>query len=155
MEKHDIRTTGSDTASLLVRRLQKLYAEFSVDAVSRLDEIYTQDIEFIDPVHRIHGCLGLKNYLRRMARGLSEYSITYTDTLQGPDSAYLSWEMRFAHPKLRGGRLIRLNGISHIRYTHKVYYHEDAYDMGALLYEHLPLLGVAIGGLKRNLARQD
>jgi hypothetical protein len=33
-----------------------------------------------------------------------------------------------------------------------VYLHRDYFDAGALLYEHLPVLGTLIGWLKRRLA---
>lgn len=140
---------------MIIKRLQNLFSEFTEESVSRLDEVYTQDVEFVDPVHTIHGSLALKNYLRRMARNLSHYRVRYTDTLLGTDSAYLSWEMDFAHPKIKGGKPITLTGITHIRFTHKIYYHEDCYDLGALLYEHVPVLGVGVRALKKNLASPE
>jgi hypothetical protein len=35
----------------------------------------------------------------------------------------------------------------------KIYYHRDYFDMGAMLYEHLPLLGRIIQRLKHRLGQ--
>jgi hypothetical protein len=140
--------------SVLIRRLQNLYTDFSIESVNRIDEVYTQDVEFVDPVHRIQGCLGLKNYLRKMAANLDHYQIQYTDTLIGANNAFLGWTLEFSHPRINHGKIITLQGMSQVKFTSKIYYHEDAYDLGAMLYENLPVLGTVVRGIKRKLADQ-
>ena len=41
---------------------------------------------------------------------------------------------------------------AHLPWRERVYRHRDYFDAGALLYEHLPLLGSVIAWLKRRLA---
>jgi len=142
-----------DAASVLVLQLKQFYEQFSVETIARLDEIYTQDLEFRDPVHTMHGSLAVKNYLRRLASELSHYRIRYLDESIGEHAAYLTWEMDYAHKRLRQGRIITVRGMSQVRYTTRIFYHEDCYDLGALLYEHLPGLGLATRHLKHRLAR--
>jgi len=144
-----------DTAALPVVQLKQFYQQFSAGTIARLDDIYTQDIEFRDPVHTMHGCLALKNYLRRMATNLTHYRIRYLDELVGEDTAYLTWELDYAHSRLRQGRIITVRGMSQVRFTSRIFYHEDCYDMGALLYDHVPGLGTATRHLKQRLAQQD
>lgn len=138
--------------SALKKRFLKFYEDYSVDNIAATDEIYTQDVEFIDPVHRVNGGLALKNYLRKMALNLQYYQIDYVDSLWGEDSAYLTWEMTYSHKSLEGGRLITLRGMSHLKYTSRIYYHEDSYDLGQMLYEHIPLLGPMTRFLKKRLS---
>lgn len=142
-----------DAASQLVLQLKQFYEQFSVGTIARLDEIYTQDLEFRDPVHTLHGSLAVKSYLRRLAGSLTHYRIRYLDQNIGEQAAYLTWEMDYAHRRLRQGRIITVRGMSQVRYTTRIFYHEDCYDMGALLYEHLPGLGLATRHLKQRLAR--
>ncbi len=70
----------------------------------------------------------------------------------GDGEGYLRWTMTYRHPRLRGGAPIRVDGCSHLLWWDKVYQHRDYFDAGALLYEHLPLMGGAIAWLKRRLA---
>lgn len=140
-------------ALLLVQQVKALYEQFGTEVLTRLDDLYTADIEFRDPVHTLHGCLAVKHYLRRMASSLRCYRIRYLDEVTGPYSAYLTWEMDYAHPKVKGGQTITVRGMTQLKYTDKVYYHEDCYDLGALLYEQLPVLGLATRTLKQRLAR--
>jgi hypothetical protein len=136
----------------LIGQLKEFYAGFSLESLSSLDAIYTLDVEFRDPVHTLHGCLALKAYFRRMAANLKHYRIRYLEEHIGPESAWLGWEMEIAHERLNGGKVITLRGMSHLRYTSKVYSHEDCYDLGALLYEQVPLLGAINRLLKRRMA---
>lgn len=138
----------------LVRRLKAFYADFSADNLAQLDAIYTQDAEFRDPVHTLHGTLALKGYLRRMATNLLAYRMRYLDEQVEPESAWFLWELDFAHRHLKGGKTITVRGMTRVRYTGKVYYHEDCYDLGGLLYEHVPVLGPLIRGLRSRMARQ-
>ena len=46
--------------------------------------------------------------------------------------------------------------IKYVKYnieTKKLTYHEDIYDLGEMLYEHVPLMGTIIKWLKRRLAQ--
>ena len=138
----------------LLKILMSFYEDFSVDNLSRLDELYTQDIEFVDPVHKVEGILNLKRYLKKMAAKLTHYSIRYVDVLSGENTAYVTWEMDLAHKSINNGKMITVRGMSHFKYTSRVYYHEDSYDLGALLYEHLPLIGGITRSLKLRIAGQ-
>lgn len=146
---------AASAAPAPVQQLKQFYERFSAGTIARLDEIYTPDVEFRDPVHTLNGSLALRNYLRGMAVNLRQYSIRYLDELLSDNAAYLTWELDYAHPRLRGGRVITVRGISHLRFTTRVFYHEDCYDLGALVYEHVPGIGFATRGLKRRLMGKD
>jgi hypothetical protein len=138
----------------VVINLMGFYENFSADRISGLDGLYTQDVEFVDPIHRVEGILSLKSYMKKMAKSLIHYRIRYQDVLIGDNSAYLTWEMEFANKRIRGGEVITVRGMSCLKFTSRVYYHEDSYDLGALVYEHLPLLGGITRSLKNRLAEQ-
>lgn len=142
----------SPQALHLMRRLKAFYADFSAENLAQLDDIYTQDAEFRDPVHSLHGLLALKGYLRRMGTNLLAYRMRYLEEQVESDSAWFHWELDFSHRHLRKGQTITVRGMTRVRFTAKVYYHEDSYDLGALLYEHLPVLGSLIRALRRRMA---
>ena len=135
----------------VVAKVMDFYTDFSRDSVPRIDELYTQDIEFIDPVHKLMGSLALKAYLKGMAANMLHYEMRYLEKIESEGSAHLSWEMTFAHKQLNNGKPILLRGMSLLKFTSKVYYHEDSYDLGALVYEHVPVLGSVIKFMKNRL----
>jgi hypothetical protein len=139
---------------LPVPQLKQFYTNFTTGTIARLNDIYTQDIEFRNPVRTLHGSLALKSYLRGIAGNFRQYRIRYVDEIVGEHMAYLTWELDYAHRSLQGGDLITVRGMSQIRFTGKIFYQEDSYDLGALLYEHVPGLGTATRHLKKRLARQ-
>ena len=51
-----------------------------------------------------------------------------------------------------GGQPITLQGCSCLHWRDRVHFHQDYFDAGALLYEHLPVMGTAIRWLKGRLA---
>ncbi|UCH39774.1 MAG: nuclear transport factor 2 family protein [Gammaproteobacteria bacterium] len=119
--------------------------------LSQLGSIYDDRIVFKDPVHEIRGLVELEDYFTSMCADLSDCRFEYLDELVNDDAAYIKWLMHFKHPKL-GNRLISVRGVSHLKIAEKIEYHEDFYDMGAMLYEQLPLLGNVTRWLRLRLA---
>ena len=145
----------ANDARLLVQQLKIFYGKFTADTIAQLNTVYTQDVEFRDPVHTVNGSLALKHYLRGMAANLRQYHIRYLDEHIGEHSAYLTWELDYSHRFIKRGAVITVRGMSHVKFTGKIYYHEDSYDLGALLYEHLPGLGAVTRRLKKRMGRQN
>ncbi len=128
----------------VVAKVMDFYSDFSKESIPLIEGLYTQDIEFVDPVHTLTGILALKAYFKRMASNMLHYEMRYLEVIEGDGCAHLSWEMTFAHKSLKSGKPIIVKGMSFLKFTSKVYYHEDRYDLGALVYEHVPLFGKLI-----------
>lgn len=57
--------------------------------------------------------------------------------------------MHLRHKRIKRGREIMVDGISHLRVRDgKVCFHRDYFDAGQLLYENLPLVGRIIRFIK-------
>lgn len=146
----------------LVAQIKLLYSDFSPNVLGRLDGLYSNEIEFIDPFHRLHGLEALRTYFKSM---MAENQVCQFDfkaslsgdkeessELRGAGELVLFWTMTYSHPKLAGGKQLSLDGCSHIKYADKIYFHRDYYDAGEMLYEHIPLIGAAVKFVKRRLA---
>ena len=118
---------------------------------SQLDLFYAQDLLFKDPIHEIRGLVALEDYLINLSSELQECRFEYLDQLISDQAAYIKWVMHFRHPKL-GSKLNDVRGVSHLKWTDKIDFHEDFYDMGAMLYEQVPLIGSVTQWLKQRLA---
>lgn len=136
--------------------LQHFAHEFSMlnkDNLERVGELYSSDVSFTDPLHHIQGLAAMQRYFEQLYSNVSELHFDFHrfDEVSSGEG-YLVWTMSYSHPRLAQGRTITVEGCSHLRWHEKVYWHRDYFDAGALLYEHLPLMGRIIAWLKRRLA---
>jgi hypothetical protein len=140
-----------DTNTLLIERFKAYFKILHESDLSQLRDLYSQQILFKDPVHEIRGLVELEDYFTSLCADLSDCRFEYLDEMITDQAAYVKWMMHFKHPKL-GNRLISVRGVSHLKISDKIDYHEDFYDMGAMLYEQLPLIGNVTRWLRLRLA---
>ena len=137
--------------SPLIERFKNYFKVLHESDLSQLRTIYADNVVFKDPVHEIRGLVELEDHFTSMCADLSDCRFEYLDELVTDDAAYVKWVMHFKHPRL-GNRLISVRGVSHLKIGDKVEFHEDFYDMGAMLYEQLPVLGNVTRWLRMRLA---
>ena len=135
----------------LIERFKAIYQELSLEVLPQLDEVYSNHVQFADPVHQIDGVLALREYLADMLQNARSCRFQYHETAVIEGQAFIKWQMQVKHPRLKNGREIQVKGISEIRYNDKIYFHEDYYDVGAMLYENVPVLGGVVRLLKRRM----
>ncbi|MBT2772536.1 nuclear transport factor 2 family protein [Halomonas sp. ISL-60] len=120
----------------------------------KLYEVYTEDVVFSDPLHKIEGREALERYFLSMYENVKQCQFSYHTRQLQNNQAFVTWTMVFVHPKLAGGRTIEVEGCSALTFSEdgRVMRHRDYFDAGAMLYEHLPLMGSVIRWLKKRLA---
>ena len=130
------------------------FAALQRDNLATLADLYHADMVFIDPLHEIHGLDAMQAYCANLYANVSQIDFVFHQQQSLSETeAVLRWRMTFCHPRLRGGSRIAVEGCSFLTFRgDKVCHHRDYFDAGALLYEHLPLLGRLIAWLKRRLA---
>ncbi len=139
-----------NTDTPIIEQFKDYFRVLHQSDLSQLRKLYSDRIVFKDPVHQIRGLVELEDYFTSMCADLSDCRFEYLDELTNDGAAYIKWMMHFKHPKL-GNRLISVRGVSHLQISDKIEFHEDFYDMGAMLYEQLPLLGNVTRWLKLRL----
>ena len=138
--------------SEFLRRFAHQFCELNKDNLHRLVELYSDDIHFTDPLHEVQGLGQLNDYFKELYANVSELRFDFHGFDQiGDGEGYLRWVMSYRHPRLAGGKVIRVSGCSHLLWRDKVCRHLDYFDAGALLYEHVPVLGQVITWLKRRM----
>ncbi|QPI41110.1 nuclear transport factor 2 family protein [Pectobacterium aroidearum] len=136
----------------IILKIKAFYRELTNEGLTTLGDIYHQDIHFIDPVSSHHGLSALHSYFSHSLENLSycQFDISDIHTFRG--GATMFWTMHYAHPSLKHNAPLTLAGCSHLLFADdRVIYHRDYYDMGAMLYQHVPLLGSLIHYLKSRL----
>lgn len=139
--------------SAYLQQFAERFASLNGDNLETLEKLYNDDITFSDPLHRIQGLKHLRAYFSQLYANTHDirYIINGADEVQ-PGQGYLRWTLQFRHPRLARGQQITLQGCSYLQWRDRVYFHQDYFDAGALLYEHVPVMGSAIRWLKGRLA---
>lgn len=135
----------------LLDRFKDTFRDLTKADWSQLGDVYADNIVFKDPVHELTGLVAVEDYLTDLCADLTECRFEYLDQVTSDNTAYLKWVMHFKHPRL-GNDMIDVRGVSHIRWNDKIEYQEDFYDMGAMLYERIPVIGGVTRWLKLRLA---
>lgn len=117
-----------------------------------LDELYAEDVVFEDPLHRVSGRPALREYFARMYDGVASCEFEFSDEVVGPSEAAVVWTMRMRHERFRPDETLELPGMSFLRFRDgRVVHHRDSFDVGAMIYERVPLLGGAVRYIKGRL----
>ncbi|CAM3779709.1 MULTISPECIES: nuclear transport factor 2 family protein [Pseudoalteromonas] len=132
----------------------EVYQSLNKDNLCLLNQIYHQDITFKDPLHQVTGLTELTNYFSGLYSNLSYCQFTISDAISTDDKAFVYWTMQYVHPKLNGAQQISVEGHSHLQFVdEKIISHRDYFDVGALLYRHVPLLGSVINYIDKRAAQ--
>ena len=134
---------------LIVEKFNAMYQTLDKDNLHLLSDLYSDDIVFVDALHEIKGLPALEQYFAGMYQNLLYCRFDIHDIQATESSAYLSWKMDYAHPKLGGKQNISVDGVTHLKFDDKITFHRDYADMGQMLYEQIPMLGSAIRFIKK------
>ena len=139
----------------IIEKFCQLYAELHNADLSALGTIYTEHVEFIDPITEHHGLQALTAYLSALTSQTETcyfdiYEIHSTGSEQ-PVSCTITWTMRLTLKS--GSRKVTLDGVSLLRFdNNKIWFQRDYYDLGEMVYEHIPVLSWIINKIKQRLA---
>lgn len=127
-----------------------VYKQLSTDNLHLLANVYDEDVVFIDPMHQIEGFDALSRYFESLYSNLSSCAFNITHFFVAEQQAAVYWQMTFSHRKLNKGKPVTVEGHSHIKGANgRVIYHRDYLDVGAMFYEHVPIVGSLVRLLKK------
>ena len=138
----------------LLEEFKRCYESFGQHSLEKLDQIYAENVVFIDPLHHIHGKRQLKAYLRNLCQNLSECRFEFAEEIVSDNRVCFKWQMHYRHLSIKNNQELVLPGMSLISFSDKIDSHEDYYDMGAMVYEHIPLVGSAINLIKSRMVKE-
>jgi len=151
--KQDIyKNTEVLVIDALIERFKQTFEDTGKLDINQLDRLYAKDVHFKDPIHDIQGVDSKKNYMEKLCKNIDSCRFVYLDQVQEKGKAYIKWDMYFSHPSLKKGEH-KVRGISQINYDTRIFYQEDVYDMGSMIYEKVPVLGSVVSFLKNRLAK--
>ncbi|MCU7993976.1 nuclear transport factor 2 family protein [Shewanella glacialipiscicola] len=137
----------------LVDNFIELYQALNKNNLHLLGQVYGDDIIFTDPMHQISGLESLTQYFAKLYENVQHIQFEIKEVQQNDSQASLFWQMQYRHPKLNRGHLIRVDGMSQLKFNDKIYFHRDYFDLGQMLYEQVPCVGGLIRLLKTSAAK--
>ena len=129
----------------ILDRFIDVYQTLNKDNLQLLDEIYHPDIQFADPLHAVNGLEALRDYFKNLYANVISCEFVIENTYSKEENAFIYWTMHYRHPKLNKGQAISVAGHSRLKFAgDKIINHRDYFDVGAMLYRHIPVLGSAV-----------
>lgn len=132
-------------------RVQKTFNELRADNLHILDNFYHSNLNFEDPVGSLSGLSNMKAYYKSMYQNVTDIRFDFHSLIEEEDDMVGIWTMELRAKGLNSGKPVFVKGSSHLRFDPKsnlVIKHRDYFDMGEMIYEHIPLLGKLIKAIK-------
>ncbi|MBM4253134.1 MAG: nuclear transport factor 2 family protein [Deltaproteobacteria bacterium] len=121
-----------------------------------VEKFYASDCVFEDPVTHLEGRDKLLSYYRHMYEGVSKIRFELATQVRQGDEGFASWTMYLNTPKLEDGETVTVKGVSQFRYRGDlVVYHRDYFDLGEMVYEHVPVVGWLTRKVKARLGDHE
>lgn len=137
-----------------VHSVAAFYQRLDKTTLGELNQIYHPNIEFQDAAHRMVGLEALQRYFAELYRNVNQCRFLIGEVFSHPEGGMITWQMELSHPKLNGGKLVTVAGVSHLKFADdKVIYHRDYFDLGEMVYEHVPVLGHLVRIIKQRLGQ--
>ncbi|MDA9555921.1 nuclear transport factor 2 family protein [Vibrio sp.] len=137
-----------------IKKVSDVYESLSKDNLFLLADIYHEQVHFQDAAHSIQGWDNLRLYFDNLYANVDQCHFEIHDRVQENNNGFLVWTMHFSHPRLNKGIAVQVNGTSHLKLQdNKVIYHRDYFDMGEMIYQHIPVLGKVIKTINKRLGQ--
>ncbi|MCC6143617.1 MAG: nuclear transport factor 2 family protein [Candidatus Hydrogenedentes bacterium] len=139
------------------KRIEWAFNTLTRDNLEILDEFYAPDVHFEDPLGAIEGLAKLKAYYAGMYENVQEIHFDFKDEVAQGDTHVVVWMMRMKVKGLNKGEEVTVDGNSVIRFNDDdlVSYHRDYFDVGAMVYEHVPVVRFLVKKIKNRLSHGD
>ena len=134
----------------MIEGLMRCYARAENVTEDALRKLYESDVVFKDPANYISGIDELISHTLSLYKHVIHCDFEYDkeNLITAPGQASISWTMKLTHKKLNRGREFSVRGVSIVRYREKIDFQEDFYDLGAAVYEQVPVLGSVVQKLR-------
>ena len=139
-----------------LEQTEALFNNFNIDTLDLADGFYDPDVVFQDPIVELKGRDRLKAYYADMYENVTSIRFDFSGGIQREEEVVVFWTMEVRAKGFKGGEPVLLDGVSHIKFggeSGKAIYHRDYFDMGAFVYENIPVLGSVVRYINKRLSK--
>lgn len=136
------------------QKIKELFNSFDGKDSSLLNLYYSNDVIFIDPVVNIQGLDNMKSYFISVYENVNNIKFEFSDILNAESKYTAIWTMQLQARGLNGGAPLDVHGVSILQFNDQglILYHRDYFDLGAMVYERLPIIGILTRKIKKLLS---
>ncbi len=137
--------------------IKDFFNSLNKNRMDLVEKFYDPDIHFMDPMVDFKNRIQLQSYYEKLYKNVESINFAFMAEAKEGDTQMVAWKMTLVAQKFNGGRPVIVDGISHVRFggkEGKAIYHRDYFDMGAFVYEHVPVLSWLIFQVKRIMSGQ-
>ena len=138
---------AEDFSQQRAKRVEDFFDNLGVETLSSVKEIYHSDAVFVDPMGENHGHEEILGYYRKLYEVVKSVSFEYDNQVIQGDRHVLPWTMTVRNKDFKKDKDIVVQGLSMIQFdqeTDQIIYHRDYFDMGQMIYEHIPVMSWVI-----------
>jgi hypothetical protein len=140
----------------LIHEFKDAWEHFDESSLRQLEKLYSPTLAFVDPIGKIDGRDEFLSHLESQCKNLIECRFWFDEELEviSNNRASLMWRMTMRHKAIGGGKATETRGVSIIRFDALVTFHGDYFDLGQMVYQHLPILGGVVRTVNSKLQYQ-
>ena len=143
---------GAGHSEDLAEALKRAYCSLASGNTDALAPLYSDDVYFEDPSHGIQGKAALLERFQQLYSNVESCSFRFHQTLDTGGEIFLAWTMILRQRGPTRGEAVRVEGASFLKIrSGRISYHRDYFDLGAFVYENVPVLGSIIKRIKQRL----
>jgi hypothetical protein len=134
--------------------IQRFFNGLNKDSMHLVSEFYASDCVFEDPLTSRVGSSDIERYYAHLYQNVQEISFVFEPMSEENHQVAAPWVMHMRAAPINKGNVVHLKGLSLIRFDpqrRQAIFQRDYYDMGAFIYEHVPVLKNVIAYVKRRL----
>ena len=138
----------------LIDKFSSFYTDLSSMQIAHLREIYSPQVVFIDPIASHNGLPAVEQYFGKLLKNAKFCEFDIHSKLKNDESGYtVDWTMRYTSTRINKGKPVSVDGVTILQTENgKIIRHRDYYDLGQMVYEHIPIMGGMLRKIKRGLA---
>ncbi len=136
-------------------KAKEFFISLNKHTMGLVDEFYDENIVFRDPLVEINNRKEMKNYYTNLYNNVESISWSFSEEINEKDNSVLAWKMTLLAKNFNGNKPVVVDGVSVIKFggkEGKAVYHQDYFDLGAFVYEGLPILGPIVRFVKSKMA---
>ncbi|MFZ3229809.1 MAG: nuclear transport factor 2 family protein [Pseudobdellovibrio sp.] len=134
-------------------KIIKTFNSFDGTNLEHLNSFYSNEIIFEDPITKVIGLTNLKKYYAHAYKNVKSIRFDFSNIISDHLTYGASWEMHLCAKGLNQGNEFAVPGFTLLKFNDNelVSEHRDYFDLGAMVYEKLPIQGIIINTLKKFL----
>lgn len=138
---------------LFNEKIISFYNKFNGKNLEILNQFYSDDVQFQDPITKTDGLDQLKKHYTKSYQNIKSIRFDFSEFIAMDNKYSCTWVMTVAVNGLNSGKEFQVSGISILYFNSEglITYHRDYFDLSELVYEKLPLIGSVVRGVKSKL----